>query len=182
MKAHLTKTDNASVANKVYLRETATKHLSSLRVLDLYAGQNVLWDHFDKEKYFSVEIQKNKGKNLTADCKRIIGSLDLSKFNVIDCDSYGVPFDVILKLFQNESLQKGTVIIYTAITNKMSGLNKECIKIFGLSVMYKKCITLVAGKALELFYAMLERNGIKEVNYYSTNINFIKHYGYFIVN
>lgn len=72
----------------------------------------MLWSFFDKEKYYGVEIQKGKGKNITADCKKFIESLDLSVFNVIDCDSYGVPFDVIYKIFNNKTLKAGTVIIY----------------------------------------------------------------------
>jgi len=46
--------------------------------------------------------------------------------------------------------------------------------------MYKKAQVLIAEKAIELFYAMLEKHGIKVVHYYKINDNFEKHYGYFI--
>ena len=80
MSLHLIKTDNASIVNKVALRKRAVESLDKLRVLDLYAGNNILWSYFDKEKYYGVEIQKGKGKNITADCKKLIDSLDLSAF------------------------------------------------------------------------------------------------------
>lgn len=48
--------------NKVALRKRAVESLDKLRVLDLYAGNNILWSNFDKEKYYGVEIQKGKGK------------------------------------------------------------------------------------------------------------------------
>jgi hypothetical protein len=170
------------VADKVYLRRCATENLDALRVLDLYAGENVLWSHFETERYYGVEIVKGKGKNLHADCKRLIESLDLSGFNVIDCDSYGIPFEVILKIFNNKTLQKGTVIIYTAISNKMSGISRECLKMYNLERMYKKAATLISAKAHELFYAMLEKYGVRVVYCYQIFGSFEKHYGYFTVD
>lgn len=177
---HRDKVDNTSVPDKVFLRRKATEHLSSLRVLDLYAGENVMWSHFDTERYYGIEIIKGKGENLHGDCKKIIDSLDLSGFNVIDCDSYGIPFDVLLKIFSNKTLKKDTVIVYAAISNRLSGVSKECLKMFCLERMYKKAQVLIAEKAIELFYAMLEKHGIKVVHYYKINDNFEKHYGYFI--
>lgn len=179
MNLHSISTDNASLANKIELRRQATSHLDTLRVLDLYAGKNTIWGNFEKEKYYSVDIEKNKGQNLTADSKRIIQNLDLSVFNVIDCDSYGIPFDVMLKLFQNPTLKAGTVIIYTAITNRISGLNSECMKMYGIQKIYNKCHFLIAAEALDMFYGMLYNNGIKEVVFYEVLGNFTKHYGYF---
>lgn len=123
--------------------------------------------------------KKGKGRNLTADSKRVIASLDLSQFNVIDCDSYGIPFDVLVKIFNNPTLKKDTVIIYTAITNSLSGLNSECLKMYGLNKIYCKCQHLIAAHALDLFYGMLQRYGIKDVSYYELTGNFTKHYGYF---
>jgi len=181
-KVHQNKVDNTSVPDKVFLRQQATKHLEKLNVLDLYAGENILWSHFKTARYYGVEIIKGKGKNLNADCKRVTASLDLSGFNVIDCDSYGIPFEVLLKIFENKTLQKGTVIIYTAISNKLSGVSKECLKMFGLEAVYQKSHALVAAKAIDLFYAMLERHGVKMVYYYKINASFVKHYGYFVLD
>ena len=64
-----------------------------------------------------IEVVKGKGKNLNADNIRVIKSLDLSQFNVIDCDSYGIPLKQIEELYENPTLQDGTIIIYTAIGN-----------------------------------------------------------------
>lgn len=93
-----TKTDNKSVANKVFLRREGTKHLDSLRVLDLYAGNNVLWHNFEKEKYFGIEVKKGKGNNLNTNTRRVIDVLDFSEYNIIDCDSYGIAFDIYKKI------------------------------------------------------------------------------------
>ena len=141
-----------------------------------------MWSHFKTDRYYGVEILKGKGKNLNADYRRVIDSIDLSDFNVIDCDSYGIPFDVMLKIFNNKTLKKGTVIIYAAISNRLSGVSKKCLKMFGLENMYKRSQVLIAAKAIDLFYAMLERQGVKVICYYKVEGNFTKHYGYFIVD
>ena len=182
MKVHSTKTDNASVGEKVSLRKRATGHLQELRVLDLFAGENVLWSKFDCARYYGVEKEKGKGRNLTADNLRIIESLDLSDFNVIDADSYGIPFNQIAALYENETLKDGTVIIYTCITNKMSKLSRRAVGHYNLSKIYKKCKTMIQGKARELYYAYLYENGVREVWLYNKKSNFIKDYGYFIVD
>ena len=181
MRAHSIKTDNDGAENKVKLRIEATSHLESIKVLDLFAGENKLWEKIKTDRYYGVEKEKNKGKNLNADNMRVIGSLDLRNFNVIDCDSYGVPTNQIASIFKNETLQEGTVIIYTAITNSMSRLNKEIIKHYNLTKIYKKAQTLMNKKSHELFYGYLNYKGIKKVYMYEKKANFIKHYGYFFV-
>ena len=181
MKVHSIKTENHSVHHKVELRKQAVGHLKTIKVLDLFAGNNTLWSYVKTDRYYGVEKEKNKGKNLTADNMRVIGSLDLSGFNVIDCDSYGIPFNQISEIFKNETLQKGTVIIYTCITNKMSGLNKECLKMYNLGKIYKKAKTLINARAIEMFYGMLYKNGIRKVKEFEINTHFIKKYGYFEV-
>lgn len=169
------------MADKVFLRRRATEGLRELRVLDLYAGNNVLWRNFDTARYYGVEIIPGKGSNLNADCRRVIASLDLSGFNVIDCDSYGVPFDVIEAIFANSTLAAGTVVIFTAISNKMSGISRRCLDMFGLSALSKKARTPVNGLGIELFYAALENWGVREVHRYRVRGSYDKHYGYFVV-
>lgn len=176
-----TKTDNMSVANKIFLRREATKHLNSLRVLDLYAGNNVLWGNFDKEKYFGIEVQKGKGKNLNSDTRRVIDALDLSQYNVIDCDSYGIAFDIYKKILENKSVQNGTVVMYTAIVNVFTQMHREGMRMFNLNKMYSKCVTLFNPKGIEFFYGMLGNYGIDKVTYYEVKDDYLKHYGYFTV-
>ncbi|MCL2023633.1 MAG: hypothetical protein FWG82_04600 [Oscillospiraceae bacterium] len=177
----VTKTDNKSVANKVFLRRKATEHLDGLYVLDLFAGNNILWRGFDKERYFGVELVSGKGSNLTADAKKIIDSLDLSQFNVIDCDSYGIPFEICRKLFENKRIKSETVIIYTAITNIFTQLPNECINILGIDNMYKQAPSLFNTNAIMYFYEMLAKYSVREVNYYEVIDAYIKHYGYFLI-
>ena len=187
MKALLTnkprkKTDNVNVDHKVYLRKQAVKDLKELKVLDLFAGMNVLWGHFDCDRYYGVEMVKGKGNNLNADNVRVIESLDLSDFNVIDCDSYGIPTKQIEQIYANKTLQRGTIIIYTCIGNAFSGVTTVALKEVGLDKMYKKCKVLFNKLSNELFYVFLYNHGVRRVyEYEEEDSHYIKRYGYFIV-
>lgn len=182
MKTHSISTDNANIAHKVQLRREAVKDLDRIRVLDLFAGNNVLWSHFDCDKYYGVEIVKGKGKNLNANNVRIIASLDLSAFNVIDCDGYGVPIRQLEQIFKNPTLQSGTVIIYTAIGNAMSTLSKPIRDEFGLNDMYRECKVLFNKRFDSFFYAWLYNRGVRSVREYKEESqHFQKKYGYFVV-
>lgn len=91
---HSAYTDNDGLAEKVALRKKAVEGINGpLCVLDLFAGENRIWKHFDLERYYGIEAEKGKGDNLHADNRNIIPLLDLSCFNVIDCDAYGTPYD-----------------------------------------------------------------------------------------
>jgi hypothetical protein len=182
MKAHTIKTDNACVADKIRLRQMATEGLKEIKVLDLFAGNNVLWGNFKLAKYYGIEMVKDKGKNLHADNMRVIPSLDLSEFNVIDCDSYGMPMPQIEALISNSTLQSGTIILYTAISNKMSQLTRRMKTYFGLNEMYKNAQTLFNGYAHAYFYEYLRRKlGVKKVvEFEKKGESFVKKYGYFV--
>ena len=162
MKKHSIKTDNTNVGKKISLRKQATANLNELRVLDLFAGKNVLWANIDCARYYGIEEVKGKGRNLNADNMKVIDNLNLSDFNVIDVDSYGIPFNQIYKIFSNKTLANGTVIVYTLITNKMCSINKYCLKNFRLEKMYGKCKVLINAKARELFYAFLYESGVRK--------------------
>ena len=176
-----TKTDNKSIANKVFLRRKATEHLEGLRVLDLFAGNNILWRNIDKERYYGVELVQDKGANLNADALQAVDSLDLAGFNVIDCDSYGIPFEICRKILENPKVKSGTVVLYTAITNIFSRIPNECINTLGIGEMYKIAPSLFNASAITYFYDMLANHGVKEVRYYELIDNYHKHYGYFTI-
>ena len=176
-----TKTDNKSIANKVFLRRKATEHLKRVRVLDLFAGNNICWANIDKERYYGVELVPDKGANLNADAMQAIESLDLSGFNVIDCDSYSVPFEICKKIIKNGNVKSGTVVLYTAITNAFTRLPNVCINDIGINAMYKIVPSLFNANAIIYFYDMLANLGVREVKYYEVNDGYTKHYGYFVI-
>ena len=177
-----TKTDNKSIANKIFIRKEAIKNLKEVKVLDLFAGRNVLWNNIQTDKYFGIDIATNKGKNLNANTRDVFDAIDFGEFNVIDCDSYGIAFDLYKKLLTNKKVKSGTIIIYTLITNEFTKIQNEAKREFNFKHFYDKAPSLFNARAIEFFYEMLGNYGIKEVNYYSIRDNFDKHYGYFVIN
>lgn len=181
-------TDNSNRAAKKHLRRVATAHLSSLRVLDCYAGNGAMWANVDKEKYLGIEKQKGKGnvadEIINADNLKIIPMLDLSEYNVIDLDAYGIPYDQMYEILDHEMLKRGTVVIYTAITNGMSSVNKNALQLIGCEEIYKKSPTLVKPFYIDAFYELIRLSGVNKV--YELDQDFLKtgsykkHYGYFI--
>ena len=182
MSPQSTKTDNKSIANKIFIRKEAIKNLKVIKVLDLFAGRNVLWNNIKTDKYFGIDIEINKGKNLNTDTRKVFDSLDLSEYNVIDCDSYGIAFDLYKKLLTRDDVQDGTIILYTAITNEFTKIQNEAKKEFNFKHFYDKAPSLFNARAIEFFYEFLSLYGIREVNYYAIRDHFDKHYGYFVVN
>ena len=80
-----------------------------------------------------------------------------------------------------KNIKKGTVILYTLITNEFTKIQNEAKKEFNFKHFYDKAPSLFNARAIEFFYELLAKYGIKEVNYYSLRDNFDKHYGYFII-
>lgn len=173
--------DNKNIADKIFLRNEAVKNLTEVNVLDLFAGRNVLWSNIKTDKYFGVDLEKGKGKNLEADSKKIFDSLDLSKFNVIDVDSYGIDYGLYKKILGRKDLQKPCVVIYTLITHSLIGLNKSGIEIFNLNKIYSNAQGMFNEKSMKYFYNLLADYNIKKVNFYEVKDNFTKHYGYFVI-
>ena len=177
-----TKTDNKSIPNKIFIRNKAIEKLKTIKVMDLFAGRNVLWNNIKTDKYFGIDIATNKGKNLNVDTRKAFDSLDFSEYNVIDCDSYGIAFDLYKKLLTRKDVKKGTIIIYTAITNEFTKIQNVLKEEFNFKHFYNKAPSLFNARAIEFFYEFLAKYGIEEVYYYSIRDNFLKHYGYFIKN
>lgn len=178
-----TQTDNANIDSKIHLRMMAIEGLEKINVLDCFAGENRIWSRIPHDSYYGIETKKGKGKkNLFADNLRVIPSLDLSKYNVIDIDSYGLPLDQILAIHKNKTLIPGTVIIYTMITSKISAAHKSISKAYGADKMYAECPCLFEPYLHDMAYGIMYNLGIKNVMQYSGSAKaYDKRYGYYRV-
>lgn len=178
---HSVYTDNQNLAKKVALRKQAIQGLKEVNVLDLFAGENLIWSCLKTDRYFGIDAEKGKGKNLNVDNRRVIPVLDLKAFNVIDCDAYGIPYEAISLLFKNKSLQKGTVIIFTCISGVLNRICVQALKDFNLQESYKKTRVLYNKYSRDMFFEMLRQNGVKKIISYTEDQVMKKEYGYFIV-
>lgn len=176
-------TDNAHFRWKVMLRKEAVSSLDTVRVLDCFAGCNRLWTDVGYDYYYGLEQQKGKGRlNIHADNLRIIPVLDLSLFNVIDLDSYGVPGNQLLAIIKNKTLPEKMVIVYTAIFAPLASSHRDFLLANGVaSDVYMKCQTLWNNKLGTIFDTFLFcKLGVeRDHSFFVREGSYGKRYGYF---
>lgn len=178
---HSAYTDNANLGAKVALRRRAISGLANVRVLDVFAGDNLIWSQIPTESYLGIEKEKGKGRNIHADNRAVIPGLDLAQFTVIDCDAYGIPYEQIQLLYENGTMRPGTVIIYTCISGVLNRLCVRAIEDYGIREEYARSRVLYNPYSVDMFHAMLYRHGIRKVCRYTDAKAMQKEYGFFTV-
>jgi hypothetical protein len=93
-----TRTDNALLKSKLELRRHALRRYHAagdIRVFDCCQGGGVIWSRLKAEfpvtSYWGVDVKPKRGR-LAVDSRRIVCQPDL-RCNVIDIDTYGMPWD-----------------------------------------------------------------------------------------
>jgi len=157
-----TKTDNSFLADKVALR---AGHLPDgpVRVLDCFAGEGLVWSGVKGKVARDIDIlpidKKRTGRfQLTGDNRRYLRELDLSRFNAIDLDSYGVPFDQLEILFLRR--YKG-VVFATFVQTAFGRLPTGLLEAVGFSrAMIDVIPTLYSGRGWQYFLEWLALRGV----------------------
>lgn len=174
-----TNNDLSLIDAKIQLRVNSIEHLDSVRVLELFGGEGILWKEVKKitgKNILVLGIDKNKYKRvqLQGDNLKFMDSLNLNEFNVIDADAWGSPFYQIDKIFSQQ--YKG-IVHCTFIQTMMGGLSKEMLLRLGYTEkMMSKVKTLFNKNGVEKFKNYLAQNNIDEINIVTNNN---KNYMYF---
>ena len=162
------KTDNSYFEEKVQLRLSCIK--KGITVLDCYAGKGILWGEVKKrttQKIDITSIEKEPGKNkraLPGDNIKYLKSLDLNKFNVIDLDAYGIPFNQLEIIFKRQ--YKGIVIV-TAIQSMLGKLPTGMLIELGYTKkMINKIPTLFNNKGIDKLKNYLYLHGVQSIEGY----------------
>jgi hypothetical protein len=133
-----TKTDNANLASKLLLRRTMLQRhhaKGGVRVFDCCQGSGVIWQHLRKEfpveTYWGVDVKPKKGR-LKIDSRKVVCQPDL-RANVIDVDTYGMPWDHWAGLLPN-IVEPTTVFLTIGLVTMGGGstLSKECRRVLGI--------------------------------------------------
>ena len=179
------RTDNSRFEEKVLLRDEVVKDGDI--ILDCYHGEGMIWNRISKHKNIQViGLEKEKGKGLGSiygKAEKVVPSLNLSVFNIIDFDAWGSPFQTMLACFENKTLKKNTKMFYTFIQTGFCAVELKLLAYIGISkAMYKKCPTLYRNLGFIAFKEFLYQNGIRNITNYSiVDKTTKKNYGYFIV-
>lgn len=173
------KTDNHYLTEKIQLRQEVIKLVKNPNILECFAGKGVLYKELKKQNNInitSIEIEHNKNKtaHLTGDSFKYLKALDLTQYNIIDLDAYGIPFKYIDYIINSEF--KGYVIV-TAIQAGMGKLPDDLLIRLGYTkAMIKKIPTLFNTKGVDKLKNYLYLVGIKSITGYFINR---KNYFYF---
>lgn len=175
-------TDNSEYNIKYILRKNLIKNGYS--ILDCFHGEGILYGNLKKEfdiKIIGIEKEKGKGLGIHGDNIKFLKKLDLSKYDIIDLDSYGIPFLQLEEIFNNKTLKSGTIIIYTFIQTMQGSIHKKMLDYYGINnKMFNKCRTLFKNHGHKAFLNYLNIKGVGEVfEYFVQKKSSLKHYGFF---
>lgn len=148
-------TDNSYLLKKLKLRISHLPDKNDVSVLDCFAGKSVIWKKIEDLTGKKVEytgIEKERGKNYKCICGdnlKVLSSLELNKFDVIDIDAYGVPAKQIKMI--SEQGYKG-IIFFTAIVVCLGNQPNDILLASGLSIKaIRKCRTIFAKQFRHIF-------------------------------
>lgn len=165
------KTDNSHLREKIHLRLSCIPE-GEIRVLDAFGGKGVIWANISRTRNILLytAIEKEAGKNpgaLRGDNVKLLPVLDLSPYNVIDLDAYGMPIKQIEAVLNNRTIASGTVIFATCITSKRGGFPYDLATYINVTPkMINKCRTLFVKHQKDAIKSMLHKNGVEEWAYY----------------
>lgn len=169
-------TDNSFLSDKVMLRLNNLPDKNEINVLDTYAGEGIVWNNVKKLSdkkinIVSIDTKEFKRAFLKGDNVRFLKSINLSEFDVIDLDAFGVPYNQLKSIFGRVS---ECVVFLTFIQSFYGGLPLGLLSDIGYNkTMIRKIPTLFFKKGLKKMKLFLALNGVRKIKIRSYNN---KHY------
>jgi hypothetical protein len=121
------KTDNRNLELKVAVRKLTIERagFDRLRVLDLCAGVGKIWarmrTHYPVDAYTPCDRAPRMPGVIRGEAERLVEAFDLRRFNVIDIDTYGEPWECWLKVA--ETLTEPVAVFLTCGATSIGGCN-----------------------------------------------------------
>lgn len=167
-------TDNSCFASKVRLRLDSLDFVSTPepRVLECFGGEGLLWKEVSRisgKTIKSLRIDEKKdlpGYYLQGNNLKILPTLDLSTFDIIDLDAYGVPWDQLAIL---KDLGYSGVLHITHI--HFGSLPYSAIEYLGITrEMISKSPMLYHTLGITPVKAILYDMGYRKIHYYQPTV------------
>ena len=181
--AETKKTDNHYTADKIKIRLDFLPEKDEIKVLDCYGGRGVIWEAIKRKSNKRIirhAIDKRddiKYFHYHGDNIKVMASIDLCSYDVIDLDAYGIPADQIDLVIGSGF--KGPVFV-TAIQTMHGGIPKRIISDLEFpDEITKKAPSLLARRGWQHLKDWLYFKGIRKIVHRSKNR---KHYFYFNTN
>jgi hypothetical protein len=139
----------------------------TLHVLDAFHGYGTIWKNIEEAYAGKISItkidteQKDDDFVLIGDNTKFLSSLPIEKYDVLDLDAYGVPYEQLKIVFDRGF--KGLVFV-TFIQSVMGTLPEKMLSEIGYpGKMIKKCPTLFSKNGHDKFCRWLYLNGIRKI-------------------
>jgi SAM-dependent methyltransferase len=165
-------TDNSFLLAKVKLRMNHLPETDPVRVLDAYCGNGIIWDYIKKKSGRDIRVLGIDKKAdaamiyLIGDNVKFMKRMRLEKFDVIDLDAYGVPFEqleYVLSYDKKKNLHHR--IFVTFIQSVFGRLPDGMLKRLGFTeAMIQKIPTLIMRNGIEKFKNYLALMGVKNIS------------------
>ena len=171
--------DNSYLSDKVALRCGHLPDKDKIFVLDCFAGKETIWKGVRKltgKNIVTLPIDKRDdvGFHLPGDNRSYLDTIDLERFDVIDLDAWGVPFDQMEILFNRG--YKGAVFV-TFIQSVYGCLPYGLLEVIGYGRdMIGKIPTLFYRKGWDHLKQYLAKKGVSRISH---RTHAQKHYLYF---
>lgn len=164
-----TQTDNSYLEEKVQLRLDTVNLIDKdvISVLECYAGDGYIWSEVRLRTKKEIKVLRidqkpdKKGVYLKGSNMKFIKSMDFSKFDIVDLDAYGIPFEQLEVVFEKQF--KGYVHV-TAIQSVMGALPYGLLEANGIPArMYKKTPILFSKHGLQKLSNYLQQHGVEKI-------------------
>jgi len=177
-------TDNSNLLAKVNLRIAHLPQKSKINVLDAYHGEGIIWKYISEKSKSDIQVTAIEKKPITDDIvlqgdnRKILPSLSLKKFDIIDLDAYGVPFYQLEYIFNYDHKKKIHHGIFVTFIQSVYGrLPVAMLEKIGYSKkMVEKVPSLFDRNGIEKFKSYLAMRGVTRI-FIKTQGK--KHYLYF---
>jgi len=161
------KTDNSYLADKVGLRVNHLPKKKAITVLDCFAGSGRIWRAVQRRTKKDIRVlamdKKAIGFQLPGDNLARLKGMDLTKFDVIDLDAYGVPYEQLKIILERG--YKGTVFV-TMIQSIWGRMPTEQLEQIGFTEpMYKKAPSVCNRRGWEYFCEWLAMKGVSQIHH-----------------
>jgi len=173
------KTFSSYLGDKVALRVNNLPKGKEINVLDCYAGKGTIWRAVRlltgrEINVLPIDTTNSDGFFMPGDNLSFLKIIDLSRFQVVDLDAYGIPYEQLKILFDRE--YKGTVFV-TFIQSQYGMMNQDMLVDLRFTAeMVKTIPTLFAKSGWSYFCEWLALNGVSKIR---VRQHQRKHYLYF---
>lgn len=165
-----TNNDLKAIENKILLRLNSLPDKDVVNVLECFGGDGILWDSVKKRtskkiKIVSIDNVKYQRFQLQGDSLKVLKSINVHFFDIIDLDSYGIPYKHCKVVFDKKY---NGVVHCTVIQSVMGRLPNGLLFDYGFTKsMISKCSTLFSRNGIDKFKNFIYKNGVKNIQIYS---------------